>query len=214
MLGPDSDLDRGSWFARTGIVRLSGPATRDEGDASTQLRDSSFRQCPTSTRSEPRMSNELESRIRRIEDHQAITNLQATYSFLVDSFRFDELVELFEDDLVWEVGFDRMMTVTSKPALLEVLRKTEESTAMMVHMLTTPLIEIDGDRATGSWYLFGMVTSKTPDGEAARWVHGRYDNAYARVGEQWKISRLSYRYTFLTPYDEGWAKTPMAPLWQ
>lgn len=160
------------------------------------------------------MSNEIESRIRKVEDFQAITNLQAKYSFLVDSLQLTELLDLFDDDFVWEVGFDQMMTVTSKPALLEVLRKTEDATTMMVHMPTTPLIEIDGDRATGSWYLFGMLTAKTSDGEGARWVHGTYDNTYVRVGEQWKFSRLSYRYAFLTPYDEGWAKAPRTPLWQ
>jgi len=160
------------------------------------------------------MSNELESRIRKVEDYQAIANLQAKYSFLVDSLQLEALVDLFDDELVWEVGFDRMLTVTSKLALLEVLRKTEEATKMMVHMPTTPLIEVDGDQATGAFYLFGMVTAKTPDGEVAQWVHGTYDNAYVRVGEQWKFRRLSYRYTFLTPYDEGWVDTPRAPLWQ
>lgn len=160
------------------------------------------------------MSNELESRIRRVEDFQTITNLQAKYSFLVDSLQLEELVDLFDDDFVWEVGFDQMMTVTSKPALLALLQKTDEASAMMVHQPVTPCIEVDGDRATGSWYLFGMVTSKTPEGDVAKWVQGTYDNAYVRVGDQWKFSRLSFRYTFLTPYDQGWVKEPKAPLWQ
>ncbi len=38
---------------------------------------------------------------------------------------------------------------------------------MMRHLPTSPYIEVEGDNARGTWYVFGMVTSLTPKGEAA-----------------------------------------------
>lgn len=64
------------------------------------------------------MSDELEARIRRTEDYQEITNLQAQYFFLTDERRTEALLDLFVDDLIREAGFDRMTTVTSKPEML------------------------------------------------------------------------------------------------
>ena len=84
---------------------------------------------------------------------------------------------------------------------------------MTCHQPVTPYIEVDGDEARGTWYLFGMLTSVTPQGELARWVQGRYDNTYVRVSGKWKISRLSFKYNFLTPFEDGWVKTPVARFW-
>ena len=156
------------------------------------------------------MSNELEARIRKMEDIHAITNLQALYSFHIDNAEIDDLVELFADDFTWQVGFDEMTKITSKPTLARFLSKSSEQTPMMRHQPITPYIEVDGDRATGIWYLTGMMTSITSNGDEARWVQGRYDNEYVRVDEGWKLSRLYFKYNFLTPYEDGWVKTPKA----
>lgn len=156
------------------------------------------------------MSNELEARIRKMEDIHAITNLQALYSFHIDNAEIDELVALFADNFTWQVGFDEMTKITSKPTLARFLSKSSEQTPMMRHQPITPYIEVDGDRATGIWYLTGMMTSITSNGDQARWVQGRYDNEYVRVDEGWKLSHLYFKYNFLTPYEDGWVKTPTA----
>lgn len=157
------------------------------------------------------MTMELEARIRKVEDFQEITNLQARYAFLIDELELDDLVELFAEDFVWEVGFDRMTRFTSKPDLLEFLKRFSKENTMQRHQPITPYIEIDGDSAKGTWYLFGMTTSVTPQGEGARWVQGKYKNEYVRIGGVWKFSRLSFKFTFHTPYEDGWVKTPVPP---
>lgn len=156
------------------------------------------------------MSNELEARIRKIEDIHEITNLQALYSFHIDNSEIDALVELFADDFAWQVGFDEMTKITSKSTLNRFLSKSSEQTPMMRHQPITPFIEVDGDMANGIWYLTGMMTSITSNGEEARWVQGRYDNEYVRIGDTWKFSRLYFKYNFLTPFADGWVKTPTA----
>ena len=153
------------------------------------------------------MSDELEARIRRTEDFQEITNLQAQYFFLTDERRTEALVDLFVDDLIWEAGFDRMTTVTSKPEMLRLLKGANAENTMIRHLPTSPYIEVDGDNARGTWYVFGMVTSLTPEGEVAKWVQGRLDNEFKRINGKWKYSRYSFKFNFYTPYEDGWVKT-------
>lgn len=151
----------------------------------------------------------LEARIKKVEDHQTILNLQAQYSFLVDTQQMEELVELFAEEFVWQVGIDKMVTISSKPQLLEYLTGAGAGNAMMRHQVLTPRIEVNGDKACGTWYMFGPGTSNTPDGQVANWTQGTYSNEYVRENGEWKISLLSFKYNFRTPYEEGWVKTPM-----
>lgn len=156
------------------------------------------------------MSDTLEARIRKVEDYQEIANIQARYSFFVDEAKIDDLIDLFAEDFIWEVGFDRMTSFTSKPKLSAFLKQFNGAAVMMRHLPVTPCIEVDGDEATGMWYLFGMVTSSVDGKEVANWVQGTYKNAYRRVDGKWFISHLHFKYNFMTPFEDGWVKTPIA----
>ena len=153
------------------------------------------------------MSDELEARIRKIEDYQEISNLQAQYSYLIDSFQMEAVVDLFADDLVWESGFDTKSSVTSKPELLQMFKGAQKGCTMWRHQNSNPYIEVEGDNARGTWYVFGMITAVTPEGEVARWVQGKLDQEFVRVNGKWKFSRKSTEFNFLTPYEDGWVKT-------
>ncbi len=62
--------------------------------------------------------------------------------------------------------------------------------ALLMHSLTTPLIEIaeDGETAQGMWYSLGQVTNAGLDGEATgMWMHERYAVDFIRENDQWKI---------------------------
>lgn len=155
--------------------------------------------------------NELEERIRKTEAFQAITNIQALYSFHIDAGKIDELIDLFDDEFEWNVGFEGHMTTwTSKAELSRYLVKSCELTPMMRHQPMTPYIEVDGDTAKGAFYLTGMITSTLKNGQQARWVQGRYDNEYVCVNGKWKFRSLNFFYNFLSPYEDGWVKTPVA----
>ena len=156
------------------------------------------------------MSDQLEARIRKTEDFQEITNLQAKYFFLTDERKTEALVDLFVDDLIWEAGFERMTTVTSKSEMLQLLKGAHTGNTMMRHLPTTPYIEVEGNEATGTWYVFGVVTSVTPEGEVPMWVQGRLDNEFRRVDGTWKFSRYRCTFNFYTPYEDGWVKTQNA----
>lgn len=155
------------------------------------------------------MSDALEARIRKIEAYQEICNIQARYSYFVDNGQIDDLLDLFTEEFIWEAGFDRMVSFSDKGKLAKFLGKAGDTSVLMRHLPVTPCVEVNGDEATCTWYLFGMVTSLAEGEEKAHWTHGTYNNAYRFEDGAWKLSRLSFKYAFLTPYEDGWVKTPV-----
>jgi len=77
------------------------------------------------------------------------------------------------------------------------------------HMLLNPLVNVEGDKAKGTFYLFGPATVPSPEGEKAIWVQGRYDNEFVKKSGKWRFSLLRFAFTFMTPYEEGWVKSKM-----
>lgn len=158
------------------------------------------------------MSNELaalEARISKIEAYQDICNLQAQYAYLVDFDQVDRLGEIFAEEFAWEVEFKKAFQITSITELIEYVSSTRVGNIMTRHQMLSPYIEIDGDKAKGTWFMFGPGTSDTPEGQVANWTAGSYHNEYVRENGVWKISLFKFKYNFRTPYDEGWVKTPV-----
>jgi len=79
----------------------------------------------------------------------------------------------------------------------------------MRHHMLAPIIEVEGDDATGTWYLLVNQTDRTPQGEVPVWIQDKYENEYVRVGGEWKFSHLRFKFTFYTPYEDGWVNTRM-----
>jgi len=153
------------------------------------------------------MRSEIEARIRRLEDTQEIQNLQARYAYCVDSGQRDKVPDLFAETFVAE--WIPLGSFNTKPALQDFLMGNAARNIMTRHHVQTPLIEVQGDRATGTWYMFGPATTVTESGPVALWMQGTYENEFVRAGGQWKFSRLKFSFNFLTPFDEGWVKSSL-----
>ncbi len=52
------------------------------------------------------------------------------------------------------------------------------------HVVSNPLIDVEGDEATGRWYL--MLAYRTPDGEVG-WKQTTYEDEYRKADGEWKI---------------------------
>jgi hypothetical protein len=72
------------------------------------------------------------------------------------------------------------------------------------HFLTNESIIVDGDTARGTWR---YLQSTVYQGRAV-WIAGRYDNDFVRVHGQWKFRHVRINAIFVTPYEDGWVKTP------
>ncbi len=144
----------------------------------------------------------LEERILRLEDIEAIKQLKATYCFCVDDGEIDALMERFTDDAVWDGG--PMGRFEGREAIRAFLRALPEQLSFALHWVMNPHISVDGDVATGRWYLVEPCT--TAGSGRAIWGAGRYEERYVRRDGEWKFQKVKLTPIFWTPYDEGWGK--------
>ena len=153
------------------------------------------------------MSNgDLESRIRNLEDVEAIKQLMASYCVNLDhGCDADVLTGLFADGGVWEATtVGRGLKVEGKEAIHKFFSAAAVSIPFAVHMVMNPMIKVDGDKATAIWYLLQPNTQA--DDDRAYWGTARYDNDYVKVNGEWKIKHSRINSFFMTPFDQGWVK--------
>ncbi len=140
--------------------------------------------------------HDLETRLRRLEDLEEIKRLKHRYTALVDDLIADpaaaqDFVDLYAPEFV--ATYDSYGTFSDKPALLAFL--TDVISAGFdwgFHIAGNPRIDIDGDRATGHWYLSAEAvpagsTTVVP-------FRGRYEDTYVRTADGWKISRSALKF--------------------
>ena len=168
----------------------------------------SRRPCPAEPhlqpRTDPTMSQRsIEARIQRLEDIEAIKQLKARYCSLCDDgYDADGLADLFTEDAIWDGG--SLGVAEGREKIRRFFQNTPRVMPFAVHMVMNPIIEIDGDSATGRWYLFQAATYDPAGGPI--WGSARYDEEYLRVDGLWRFSSLRLTSRFWTPFDQGWEK--------
>ena len=151
----------------------------------------------------------LEARIRRLEDIHELEKLKARYAaFCDDDYAQDGIASLFTEDGVWDGG--PMGRYDGREAIREFFATSDQVVPFAIHHVTNPILEIDGDRATGSWYLWQPCTFA--EGNQALWMAGRYDDVYRREGDRWLFAHVTITLRTLSPYEQGWAAVPMVEI--
>jgi len=153
------------------------------------------------------MAQPLASDVQLLLDKDAIKELVYRWDYLGDDGKPIDAIDRFcTDDVTFDAG--QFGASEGKAAF-----KQEAETIFTEHLLFTrhmrhnPVIEVDGDEATGTWY--ADIPSITGGGEAI-WLHGTYELGFRRVDDEWKISNYTFECTYATPYEEGWAAQPFA----
>ncbi len=146
---------------------------------------------------------ELARKIQVLEDVEAIKKLKARYCLYCDNnYDADGIAALFTEDAVWDGG--TFGKCEGREAIRTFFRGAPKIFPFAIHQVMNPIIEVQGDKATGSWYLFQPAT--LAEGNQAVWLAARYAEEYVRVGGEWKFKHLKVSASFLTPYEQGWAK--------
>lgn len=131
----------------------------------------------------------LETRLRRLEDIEAIRDLMARYAFHINKGWNDQTVNveamrsIFAEDARWEskamplvaIGLDDIMTK---------LAQATEQTNFSMHSFTNPIIEVEGDAAKGNWLMW--IASRR-NGGSPNEVFMSEDLTYVRVSEGWRV---------------------------
>jgi uncharacterized protein (TIGR02246 family) len=147
----------------------------------------------------------LEERLRALDDIEEIRKLKARYAAACDdNYNADAIAELFAEDAVWDAG--ALGHAEGRAAIRKLFSGVAKFFPFAMHFLMNPNIEVDGERATGQWYLLQPGT--LAKGNQAVWLDALYQDEYVRIDGRWLFKRMKVNTRFLTPYEEGWAKKP------
>jgi ketosteroid isomerase-like protein len=135
-----------------------------------------------------------------LRDVEAIRKLRALYSHYLDGHDIDALAALFTEDAVCEfsggVGYNDWV---GRAAIAEGYRGAALMKAgpfAYLHAATNAWIEVDGETATGRWFLVCLVVGPEVSQPVA--VTGVYDETYRKVDGEWFIAR--------TRIDHAWRR--------
>jgi len=146
---------------------------------------------------------DLERRLRVLEDIETIKKLKARYCAYCDNnYDADGIASLFTEDAVWDGG--KFGRYEGREAIRTFFRGAPRIFPFAIHQVMNPIIEVEGEQAKGQWYLFQPAT--LAEGNQAVWLAARYEEEYVKVESEWKFKRLKVFPSFLTPYDQGWVK--------
>jgi ketosteroid isomerase-like protein len=149
---------------------------------------------------------ELARRVAVLEEIEAIRKLKANYAALCDTgYDPDQLTALFTEDAVWDGGKE-WGRYEGRAALWDFFKGASTMLPFALHYMTNPLIEVDGDTATGTWHLF-QTTTYAATGDAI-FGGARYYEDYVKQDGAWKFRHVRMVSSFWTPYESGWVKRP------
>ncbi len=156
------------------------------------------------------MSRTIEERLKVLEDIQEITKLKHRYWNYCDGGRgwghpshdYDKIAELFVEDGVWEsVGRIR---VEGREAIREHFKRAQ-AVPFVIHCGMNPIIDVNGDTATGEWHYIIPITAPD-DPRQACWIFGVYHDQFVRSPDGWRFKTLRANGVVHTPYELGWGK--------
>jgi hypothetical protein len=154
----------------------------------------------------------LEARTARVDDVNAIENLQGSYGYYTDKMLWDEVVDLLSDDATLEIGPSGVYRgKASIRRYLDALSGGKQGPlegVLFDHFQLQPIITVapDGQTAQGRWRLF-LMTGAAGSGSGGNWGEGTYENEYVKQNGVWKLRTLHWYATFVAPYEGGWLNT-------
>lgn len=155
---------------------------------------------------------DLEKRIARLEDVEAITNLFTQYAhYCDDGYDAKGMGTLFVEDAVWESN--AFGVYKSRDEFKQFISDIGKSLVWALHYMIAPEIDVavNGQSATGRFYLLELGTMtgvKDPNSRDAVIITANYDNTFVKVDGEWKIKSVKVHFHQVSNLDLGWVKQP------
>lgn len=158
---------------------------------------------------------DIEARIAKLEAIEAIRSLKARYAEFADAkytsehrkktgSELERIVNAqtacFTEDVEWDAG--KFGIIKGRKALAESF--AGKPFWFTLHAYTNPVIEVEGDTATGRW-LHWLLLSKEGTAEPVHLMGYTHDR-YRRVDGQWLISHMRLEVKFEVPFGQPWTK--------
>jgi hypothetical protein len=150
---------------------------------------------------------ELEKRVRTLEDMDRIQKLQVHYVNCLTTADWPAVHDCFAENAV--IDFPQGMA-RGKAEIVAIFRDlvAKMHVGLEGNFVVHPLVTVDGDTAKGSWLLYIQFARPrdlpadfmaATGGEMPDWMQGFYEMEYAREEGVWKISLLKWRRRLMSP---------------
>jgi ketosteroid isomerase-like protein len=136
---------------------------------------------------------QLTERVRALEDQIALFQTMSSYGPSVDSMSVQEAASIWTEDGVYDVGSGPVPPMHGRDEIAAMLEGPNHGTLVeqgCAHVMTMPLVKVDGDVAVGIAYHRLYVR----DGDGFRiWrlTASRWD--WVRRADGWKVKRRTHR---------------------
>jgi len=141
---------------------------------------------------------DLRQRVQVTEDITEIKELQWTYLNALMATEWDTCADCFAEDGKVDVYLHD--PVQGKEAIRHWFKEelSQTHSGKEGDVCIHPIIDVDGDRATGNWLLY-MMYFYARTGQSMFWVQGYYDMDYVREDGRWKIAVMRWHETIGLP---------------
>ena len=153
---------------------------------------------------------DLDARIRRLEDIEAIQRLKHRYWRCLDLKLWDDLAGCFTEDATADYGEGRYRFAGAE-AILRFLREAlgQASGSVTVHHGHHPEIELTSETtARGTWALYNYLFNERHRRSLRMGAY--YHDEYVKVGGEWKLRHSGYK----TIFHEEWSRDDLPSLKQ
>lgn len=127
-----------------------------------------------------------------LSDDHAIRALTASYTDAINRFDIDDIAHVYDEDSVLTM-MDRP-SIVGRPAILDMLRATVARYQLVMQLLHSGVVQLDGDHARARWQITELQV--TLEGEP-RFVAGRYEDELVRRARGWQFSRRTFTARYL-----------------
>ncbi|MGV9712607.1 nuclear transport factor 2 family protein [Gordonia sp. NPDC003424] len=127
-----------------------------------------------------------------MDDLEAIKALKYRYLRALDTKDWDEFTDTLTPDVTGDYG--KSLAFTNRDELVEFMRSSVGPSVITEHRVTHPEIDIDGDTATGRWYLQDRVI--VPEFSFLLFGSAFYADRYRRTDDGWRICATGYDRTY------------------
>ena len=153
------------------------------------------------------IAEEIDGRLKKLEDIEAIQKLKAAYCDACDNDHDgDAVAALFVKNGTWQqIGGTKNADDRKRVGKAEISDfmfglRTAGFIKRSSHMVTNPVIDLDGDQAKGLWKFIMLYTHV--NGTYYR-IIGRYEDHYVKQGDHWLFQSLTAHVEENGPYNEG-----------
>lgn len=135
---------------------------------------------------------EMEKRLRVVEDIEEIKRLHRHYANCFMTGKWEEVLDCFAESCKAVMGGGAVV-YDGKKAIEKHFREevSQAHIGKEGDVLVHPIISVDGDQAKGEW-LFYMMYFHPKTYQSLFWIQGFYECEYMRENGKWKFSLFSW----------------------